>query len=180
MSRWPAIGGYLLRMVPLCVAGAVVQTTLMVDLRFDGVSPELVVVMAVIAGLYGGPEAGLYCGFVGGLLYDAWLTTPFGLSAIVYASGAYVVGSVQGTLHEPAWWLSAGAGGLGAATLTGAHAFAGEVIGQDLVDGRLPRIVIIVGIVGAILGALVSAPVQWAVDPLLGRHDRARRRDGGA
>ena len=51
-----------------------VQTTLGSDLRVVGVAPDLMVLLAICAGLAGGAEAGAWVGFWAGLIADLFLT----------------------------------------------------------------------------------------------------------
>lgn len=67
------------------VLATVVQTALAADLRVAGVAPDFLVLVAILAGLAGGAEAGAIVGFFAGLLADMFLTsTPLGLSALTY------------------------------------------------------------------------------------------------
>jgi len=75
------------------VAALAVQTTLA---RFSGVAVDLVLVVAVFAGLSYGPVAGLFTGTVGGLAQDALSAGVLGLAGLsktVAGFGAGVVGS---------------------------------------------------------------------------------------
>ena len=54
----------------------------------SGSPPDLMLALAVAAGLAGGPERGAWVGFAAGLLADCFLQTPLGLSALVYGSSA--------------------------------------------------------------------------------------------
>ncbi len=165
MREWGHQFRFVVRAVPIMVVAAALQTTLFTDVRVAGVSPELLVVMAALAGLYGGPEAGASIGFIGGLLYDSALSSPFGLTALVYCCLGYIIGSVQSTLHEPGWWLSSGVAALGAGLGTATVALGGEVIGQDLVDGRFIRIVVVAAACGLVIGPLVAPLMRWVVEP---------------
>ena len=65
------------------LAFALVQQTLMLDLRSGGVHPDIMVLLPILAGLVGGPARGASMGFASGLVADLFLPTPFGLSALV-------------------------------------------------------------------------------------------------
>src|SRR3954467_14858330 len=71
------------------------QLSLMPGLRIAGASGDLMLLFALTVAMVGGPERGAIAGFCIGLAFDLFLTTPFGLSALTYSLGAYVVGRVQ-------------------------------------------------------------------------------------
>ena len=82
-----------LRIALLLVGVTVVQTALAADLRVAGVAPDLMALIAILAGLAGGAEAGAVMGFFSGLLMDMFLaSTPVGLSALTYC----VIGAIVG------------------------------------------------------------------------------------
>jgi rod shape-determining protein MreD len=84
-------------MALLLVVAIVLQSSVGNDLRVVGVAPDLMVLLAVLAGLSGGIEAGAWVGFWAGLLTDMFLTTtPLGLSALTYC----LVGAGIGALRE--------------------------------------------------------------------------------
>ena len=115
-----------------------VQTTFGDDLRVTGVAPDLMVLLAICAGLTGGAESGAWVGFWAGLLADLFLTaTPLGLSALTYC----LVGAAVGALR------TGGAAGvrvvIPAAAVVGTAAAVllwvglGDVLGQSqLLDSR--------------------------------------------
>jgi rod shape-determining protein MreD len=80
-----------LRVAAVCVVAIVLQLTVFVDVRISDVAPELLALVAVLAGLFAGPDRGPTVGFAAGLLWDIYLPTPLGVGAIVFAMAAYVV-----------------------------------------------------------------------------------------
>lgn len=73
-------------------------------LTVAGVQADLLLVVALAAGLAGGPERGARVGFVAGLLWDLLVAGPFGLSALVYCLAGHFVGSAQRSVVGPTWW----------------------------------------------------------------------------
>ena len=67
-----------------------VQTTVFNDMRPFGVCLQIMVLLAVSAGLARGSDTGAIAGFIIGLLYDMVLTTPMGLCAAVFAMVGYL------------------------------------------------------------------------------------------
>lgn len=73
----------------LCVVALVIQAT--VFRRFQLVTPDLVVVVVILASLSLRPEAALVMGFVAGLLVDISVgTTVLGLRALTYTAVAFL------------------------------------------------------------------------------------------
>jgi len=88
MPRW-------VRLVPLGLAVVITQVAIFPQLRLFGVVPDLGLVAALAVAWNDGPEAGAWFGFAVGLLFDLFLATPLGLSAISYALVAYALGSIR-------------------------------------------------------------------------------------
>ena len=82
-----------LRLGVLILLALVVQVTVFADVRISGVAPELLVLLAVMLGYWAGPQRGPTAAFVIGLLWDIYLPTPLGLSAIVFAMVAFAIGT---------------------------------------------------------------------------------------
>jgi rod shape-determining protein MreD len=88
----------------LVLLGALVlQVSLLGRLPVFGVTAELMLLVAIAAGLTGGPERGAIVGFAAGLLYDVTLHTPLGLSALVFALMGYAVGGRQHAVRPRGW-----------------------------------------------------------------------------
>ena len=147
--------------VPLLVFGAlVVHEAILRGLRIDGIRPDFMLCVAIVAGLVAGPVRGAVVAFLCGIAADLFLPTPFGLSALVWCLLAYTIGSLQETVlpHNrasvPIIALVASAGGVVL------FALAGSVLGQP---GMVtPHLVLIVAVI-ALVNSLVSLPIAWAV-----------------
>ena len=80
------------------VVALVIQLTVFVDVRIFGVAPELLALVAVVKKLWA-PTSGH--AFVAGLLWDVYLPTPLGVSAVVFAVVAFVVATLnEGLFHD--------------------------------------------------------------------------------
>ncbi|NIR35380.1 MAG: hypothetical protein GWN79_03465, partial [Actinobacteria bacterium] len=75
----------LLKLGVVAIVVLVVQLTVFVDVRLFGVAPELIALLAVLAGFLAGPERGPRVAFGLGLLWDIYLATPLGLTAFTLA-----------------------------------------------------------------------------------------------
>ena len=87
------------------VIALVLEVSIAPMFRLFGVQGDLMLLIAIVAGLAAGPDRGAAIGFASGLAYDLMLQTPFGLSALTYALVAFTVGSLQDSVLRAAWWI---------------------------------------------------------------------------
>ncbi|TMK87932.1 MAG: rod shape-determining protein MreD, partial [Actinobacteria bacterium] len=83
----------------------VVELTVLDRLRVFGAGPDIMLLLAVMAGIVGGPRVGALFGFAAGIVLDLFLQTPMGLSALVFCLVGYAVGNIQGGVLRAAWWI---------------------------------------------------------------------------
>lgn len=147
----------------LCVLALLVQATLASDARVRGVSPDLLEVLAVCAGLGGGARQGALVGFATGLLADLYAsTTPVGLEALTLCLVGYAVGTLrehvlpEGRVLTPLLALLAGGAGVVAFVALG------DLVGQSqlLLPGR--SALIRTAVVEGAWSAVLALPVTWA------------------
>lgn len=152
--------------VPLVVVLVlVVQTALLYRFRLAGVAPDAMLLLAVCAGIVGGPDRGAVVGFVAGIGIDVFLqTTPVGLSSLVFSILGYVVGILaEGTVRAAPWIPIATAA---VASAVGAVAFAlmaAVVAGADFVGPRLVTVALLVGVFNGLLAPFGLRLAAWAV-----------------
>jgi rod shape-determining protein MreD len=154
--------------VPLVVlVGLAIQTTLFTDLQpFDALA-DIMVLLAIAAGVVAGPRNGALCGFVAGLAYDFLLRTPFGLSALTYALAGYCAGYLQAMVMSARWWTGTLIVGAASAIAIAGYAVIGSVFGlKDAVNIHLVTVMLVVGVVNAVLTVPALWVQRWA---LLGR-----------
>ena len=153
-----------LRVAAVCVVAIVLQLTVFVDVRISGVAPELLALVAVLAGLFAGPDRGPTVGFAAGMLWDVYLPTPLGVAAIVFAMAAYVVAVlVAGLFHDSLVQLVAVAWAATTGAVIG-YALLAEVVGaRGLVDVRMLKVALVAGFMNAVLAPLAAPLVRWAV-----------------
>ncbi len=146
------------------VLGALVlQVCLFGQFSYEGARPDVMILLAVVAGFVAGPDRGAVVGFVAGLSIDQLLTTPMGLSALVYALVGYAVGSVSASLVRSAWWITPAVAFAGTAVGVFAYAVVGEVLGQATLQGpALTAIVVLASTVNAALAPLAARALRWA------------------
>jgi len=150
-------------------APLVIVTALIIDLsvlsrvRVAGTMADLMLLLAIAAGITGGPTRGAVVGFVSGMAVDLFLQTPLGLSALVFSVVGYAVGTAEAGILRSSWWIpvltafvASGAGEL-------AFALMGSVVGDTpLVMGRLLVVTVVVGAMNALLAPITIRTMGWA------------------
>lgn len=149
------------RSAGIVLLAVIAQVSVASSLSLFGVRPELTLLLAVAAGVSGGPDRGAVVGFALGLAYDLFLQSPLGLTALVYALVAYAAGSVQ--LQMAAHRRSSRMLFVGAGTIVG---IVGWVLVARLVDAASPtfaalaRVALVAGLINALAG--LAATRLWA------------------
>ncbi|MDQ6782622.1 MAG: rod shape-determining protein MreD [Actinomycetota bacterium] len=158
-----------LRLVVVLLVAVVVQTTLASDVRVIGVAPDLMLLVAICAGLVAGAEVGCILGFLAGSSADAFLTaTPFGLSALTYCLIGFGVGVLRNNVMRDSWLLAPIVTFVATvAAVVGFVAF-GDVVGQTGPSAAGSSWVIRVALVEGVWAAALSI----AVHPLVARAAR--------
>lgn len=153
----------LARWVLVLSAAWVLQAGVATDVRPAGVHPDLLLLVAVCAGLVGGPARGAGVGFAAGLLADLFLSGRFGVSALAFAVTGYASGVAGDAVARPTRWISVGLVTIASGAGTLLYAAIAHLLGQrTLAD---PRLGVIVGIVAAVNGLLALpalAVCRWA------------------
>jgi rod shape-determining protein MreD len=154
------------RSAGIVLLAVILQVGVMSSLSLLGVRPELTLLLAVSAGLAGGPDRGAVVGFSLGLLYDLFLQTPLGMTALVHAVVAYAAGSVQlqmATHRRSGRMLFVGVG-----TALGVL---GWVVAGSLLDavtttvGASLRVALVAGVVNAVAALPVTRLWAWVFAP---------------
>jgi rod shape-determining protein MreD len=147
--------------VALVVFTAVLlQVSVVARLPIADVRADIVLLVAIAAGLESDAEHGAIVGFFAGLTFDLLLDTPVGLSALTYCIVGFVVGTFQGAVLRTTWWIPVAATVLASALGVVIFALLDQVLGQATVEPtRLPAIVAVV----ALVNGLLSRPARWAL-----------------
>lgn len=170
-----------LRFLGVLLLVVVVQASLGARLVVFDARGDVVLLLAVAAGIVGGPEEGAIAGFFCGLAADLCLGNDIiGLSALVFAVAGFAVGNLQGSVLGATWWtpmLSAGAAS-GLATL--AYAGLGAVLGRtDWIAPHTVVVALVVAVVNAVLAPLAIAAMHWVEAGGLPRLPRPGSGGGG-
>lgn len=102
MSRLSAFRLPLLVLTYVVVAHTTIATKTIASVHID-----LLLLLVVSVAVVGGREVGAVVGFVAGLIADAFLVTPFGLSALVFSFVGYLVGETERMGTERSWFVNA-------------------------------------------------------------------------
>ena len=150
---------------PLVIVLALaIQTGVVASFRPFDVTPDLMLLLAVAGGLVLGPERGAITGAAIGFIFDLVLSTPFGLSALVYGLAAFAVGLVSvGTLQASKWVpvLLVTAASAAAVVL---YAVLASVFGLErAVTLHLVPTVFVVAAVNGLLAVPAMAVMRWTL-----------------
>ena len=158
--------GVALRSAFVILTAMVLQASLLAQVRFFGVSVDLLLVVAVAAGLVGGPDRGAIIGFFAGVAMDLLVQTPFGLSALTYLIVGYLSGMTLRFNLRVLWWFPMVVAGTAGSLSVILFALLGEIVGQSLLSlPNLTEIVLVVGVTSALLVVPATWVVRWAARP---------------
>ena len=118
-----------LRVSLVCMLALSLQLTVFVNVRIAGVAPELLAMVAILAGYFGGPLRGQAVAFGAGLLWDIYLPTHLGVSALIFAVAAYAIGSLEAGLFHDSRSQRAAVVAVATAAVVMAYALSNEILG---------------------------------------------------
>ena len=153
IARWSVVvvGAYL------------IQIGFLDDLEIIGVHPELMLLVAVCAGLVGGSSRGAEVGFAAGLLTDLLFSGSLGVSALCFTLVGFGVGAAEDSVIRSTRIISMGIAT--AASAAGVLLYAGVsqlLGGHTLSDPQLWRIVGIVSVLNGLLCGPLLPLCRWA------------------
>lgn len=155
-----------LRTVFVVAVALLVQNTIVLEVRIDGMAPDIMFLLPIAAGLVGGPVEGAAVGFVGGLAADLLLPTPFGLTALVCTLVGFAVGAATGEAARQVRGLPALIALVSSAIAVMLYAVLGALIGESqFLHVDLPMIVAVVAIANAVLAGPAVWVLRWALGP---------------
>lgn len=155
-----------LRSAAVLIFVLVLQLELFSELRLFGVMPELLLGLTIVVAWSAGASSGATFGFVAGVLYDLYLPTPFGLSALTYALMGWGVGAAAEAVADGVekWarrvlWIVAVAVGVSLFVTIG------ELLGQDkLFADRFWKILFVTSFYTAALMPPMYLLGRWLVN----------------
>lgn len=162
MSELSLVGRWTL----VLVTTMVLQLGLMSQISINGVVPDLMMTIAVCAGLAGGAQRGAIVGFWAGMLFDLARPGPVGISALAMCLVAFLAGIVQVIVVQSGRLMSMALVALASALGVVIFAVGGEVFGAGtLTRPHLISIVAIVALVSGLLSRLGLRMAGWAEGP---------------
>ncbi len=154
----------ILRLVLLGLVALSIQTTLLADMSLDGIVVQLMLCLSVAAGVSGGPERGALVGFMFGTMFDLVLSTPFGLTALVYGLAGFVAGYVNNLTANHPWWLGSIVVGLSTALSTFVHPVFASWVGVDgWLTVRVVEVALVVSLFNAVLAPIAVPLMRWGL-----------------
>jgi rod shape-determining protein MreD len=154
----------VVRVAIILLSAAVLERGLFSQLRIHGVAADVLLLVAISAGMIGGSDDGAIVGFFAGLTLDLLVQTPLGLSALSYCVVGYVVGLAQGAVVRSTRWqppaLAFAASVLGVVL----YVVASLVVGRSgLFNRHLITIIVVVASVNAVLIGPMNRAMRWAL-----------------
>jgi rod shape-determining protein MreD len=149
-----------------------IQVVVVSPLSIAGGRGNIVLLLAIAAGLEADAERGAILGFAAGLSFDLLLDTPAGLSALTLALVGWCVGVLKDSVLRSSpvtSLLLVGAASIGGTLLYAALAV---VFGVTVDPQDLPAIVVVI----AVVNVLAATPMRWAVRWAYGPDSRVRDR----
>ena len=155
--------GSALRWAAVVVVAFVLQIGVLADLQPFGVHPDVMLLMAICAGIVGGPGRGAVIGFCAGLLVDLVLPGTLGVAAFAYGIVGFAVGVLAESLMSTSRSLSVVITAVASAAGVVLYAVVAELLGRrSLTDPNLVRIVGIVVAANVLLCVPALASSRWA------------------
>ena len=159
----------VLRVAVVLVTATVLELGLASQLRIDGAAADLLLLMAIAAGMVGGPDDGALVGFFAGLALDLLVQTPLGLGALAYCITGYLVGVAQGAVVRASRLqpvvLAAAASVFGVGLYVGLSLVVGR---SGLVNRHLLVVMGVVAGVNALLIPVANRAMRWALGQAVG------------
>lgn len=149
------------RLSLVVILALTIQTTWLAELRPFGETGDLLLLLAIGAGMAGGPVRGAIVGFVAGLAMDMVLLTPFGLSSLTYLAVGYVVGTVHDGVLRSAPWIPLLVTFVASAVGIVFYVMLGQLVGQQFRVPNLPRIVLVVSVMNTLLAFPALFVARW-------------------
>jgi rod shape-determining protein MreD len=152
------------RVIVLVGVTLLVQTTVVLDIRIDGMAPNVMWLLPIAAGLVAGPAEGAVMGFLAGIAADLLLPTPFGLSALVGTLVGFGVGIATGNLPREIPGISLVVALVASAIAVMLYAVLGAVLGESqFLHAGLAVMVPVVAVANAVLAVPAVRLARWAL-----------------
>lgn len=149
------------KLAAIVVVVVLAQVAIVDVFRVQGTAPNLVLVLAAVAGLTAGSERGAIIGFSAGFLLDLASFTPVGLGAMTAALVGYAAGAVQGATVRSSRLLPIGTAAVAGVVGTLLEAGFGAVVGREMdTNAQLLLAALIVGAGNGLLAPFIVAVMR--------------------
>lgn len=157
-------GRVTVRWTLLVITALVFQVGISPEFTVVGVVANILLLVAVSAGVVGGPERGAIVGFFCGLLLDLLRGSgALGLSALAYTLVAAAVGATMTQVLVVRRWSAMGIVAAGSAAGTLLFAVEGQLFGEHtLTNPRLWTIIVVIALINGLLSPVVLRGARWA------------------
>jgi len=140
------------------------QTTIILEIRVDGASPDVMLLLPIAAGVAAGPVEGATVGFVAGIAADLLTPTPLGLSALVGTLVGLAVGAISGGVVRDLRGLPTLVALVSSAAAVMLYAVLGAVLGESqFLHVDLAGVVAVVAVANALLAGPAVRLMRWAL-----------------
>lgn len=148
------------------IAAVALQSTLLTKVTILGVIPQLAFVVVVSLAYLEGEKVGLVVGFFAGLLVDLLLPLSItGLTALVYTSIGYLIGSVRHLTSADSVWVPVFAVGVASAVAELGYALLAIMMGERWVSlGYTAKVAGLVALYNTLLTPFVFPVVKKIAD----------------
>lgn len=154
----------VLRLLLIAIVALPIQTTLLADVKFFGVAMQLMLCMAVAAGVIGGSESGAVAGFIFGLSFDLVLSSPLGMLSLLYGLAGFIAGYAHSrTVANPRWLNALVVGGVSAVATLAQPVLANWVGVEGWISSRLLRVVLIVAGLNTLASFFMVPLLRWGL-----------------
>lgn len=141
-----------------------IQQSVLADVRIGGAAADIMLGLAIAAGLVTRDHRGVVAAFCLGLLYDLVLHTPFGLSALAYTLVAWMAAAAGDRLLRNLWWFTMLVGAVGSAVGVLLYATIGSLMGlSEVFTLHLATVVAVVAIVNGLLMPVHLRVQRWVL-----------------
>ena len=151
------------RVALVVISAAILQRGLAAQVRPFGVAPDLLLLVAVAAGIAAGPDRGAITGFFSGLALDLLLQGPLGLAALSFCLVGYFTGRYEGLVTRASRWVVMLTAFVASALGEALYVALGQLVGQaNMLSSRLWLIILVTATVNGLLAPLAVRVLRWA------------------
>jgi len=163
------------RVALILLSAAVLERGLFSQLRIDGAAVDLFLLLAISAGMVGGPDRGAVIGFFAGLILDLLGQSPLGLYALVYCLVGYVVGVVHTAVVRASRWEPMVLAFLASVVGITLYVVASFMVGRTgLINRHLLVVLAVVSVANAVLVPVTNRAFRWALGDRAGSRAAVR------